>query len=182
MPVRRLAVLALVLSATAARAQDVDSGPAKGAKVPPLKVYAVSGPHKEKEVDYAADRKEQPTIYIFVQGSKFDRPVHRFIFTLDKALAKDFEKVHPVAVWLTDNQDATKERLGVIKQYYEATALTCFPGAPEGPKDWGINADAHVTVVLANKARVAARFGYNSINETNVREVVAALRKALDAK
>ncbi len=49
---------------------DVPSGPAVGDKVPPLKVFAVTGAVGNKEVDYAAARKDKPTIYNFVQTDK----------------------------------------------------------------------------------------------------------------
>ena len=55
------------LAATAAA--DVDSGPEVGDKAPALKVLAVTGEHEGKEVDYAADRDDKPTIYVFVQGN-----------------------------------------------------------------------------------------------------------------
>ena len=53
-----------------------------------------------KELDYAAERKNKPTIFLFVQGDKFDRPVGRFLKVLDTELAKDRADVHIVAVWL----------------------------------------------------------------------------------
>jgi hypothetical protein len=65
---------------------------------------------------------------------------------------------------------------------YGATALTCYPGGAEGPKGWGVNADAHLTAVLANKGKVAATFGYRSLNETDVPAVRDALKKAREAK
>ena len=59
----------------------------------------------------------------------------------------------------------------------EATALTCFSGEKTGPKGWNVNDMAHITVAVANKGKVAAAFGYASINETEVRKVLAALKK-----
>ena len=60
---------------------------------------------------------------------------------------------------------------------YEATALT-VSGAKEGPKGWNVNGDAHVTAVVASKGKVAAAFGYRSVNETDVPALRAALKKA----
>jgi hypothetical protein len=59
--------------------------------------------------------------------------------------------------------------------------LVCFTGQKSGPKDWGINTDAHLTAVVANKGRMAKVFGYRSINETDVPAVREALKKALAA-
>src|SRR5262249_47817961 len=63
--------LAAALLATAARADDIISGPEKGAKVPALEVFDATGPNQGKTVDYAAERKDRPTVYAFVQADQF---------------------------------------------------------------------------------------------------------------
>lgn len=45
-----------------------------------------------------------------------------------------------------------------------------------------MNADAHVTAVVAGKGKVIARFGYLSVNETDAPKVRAAFKKALTKK
>jgi hypothetical protein len=181
----RHAILCLALFAPiAARAQDVASGPAKGEKVPALKVFDATGENADKDVDYAAERKDKPTVYLFVRADKFDRPMNRFMKTLDGAVKKDFADTYVVAVWLTDDAAKTKELLPRVQQSvnYEATALTCYTGGAEGPKGWNVNADAHLTAVLANKGKVAATFGYRSLNETDVPAVRDALKKLRDGR
>ena len=59
-----------------------------------------------------------------------------------------------------------------------ATALTCFTGNKDGPRDWNINGDAHLTVVVVHEGKVAATFGYRSVNETDVPAVRDVLKKA----
>jgi hypothetical protein len=180
---RWLAVAAVLLAARAG-AQDVTSGPAKGETVPALKVQDVTGLHKDKEVDYAAERKDKPTVYVLLQADKFDRPMNRFMKELDTAVKKDYPDVYVVAVWLTDDKDKTKEFLPRVQQsvQYEATALTYFPGERAGPPGWNVNADAHLTVVLANKQKVAEAGGYRSVNETDVKGVLDSLKKVADKK
>src|SRR5437868_1590377 len=63
--------------------QDITSGPEKDKAVPALKVYDATGSNKEKEIDYVADRKDKPTIYLLLRADKFDRPMNRFMKTLD---------------------------------------------------------------------------------------------------
>ena len=174
----------LLLVVYATRAQDVASGPEKGAKVPALKVYDATGEHKDKTVDYAAERKDKATVYLLLRADKFDRPMNRFMKELDKLVKKDFADTYVVAVWLTEDAEKTKEYLPKVQQsvQYEATALTYFAGDKTGPKDWNVNIDAHLTAVVANKQKVAAKFGFNSINETDVPGVSDALKKARDAK
>jgi hypothetical protein len=180
---RLLLALLLPLLTLPARAQDVASGPDKGAKVSELKVYDVTGLHKEKDVDYAKERKDKPTVYLFVNAEKFDRPMNRFMKTLDGDVKKDVEGAYVVAVWLTGDADKTKEFLPRVQQSvnYEVTALTVF-GDKAGPKGWNVNADAHLTAVVVSKGKVTATFGYQSLNETDVPKVKEALQKAVKEK
>jgi hypothetical protein len=173
----------LLLAVSTARPGDLTSGPEKGAKVPELKVHDATGEHKGKEVDYAAERKDRPTVYLFIDADKFDRPMNRFMKTLDGAVKNDFEGAYVVAVWLTADADKTKELLPKVQQsvQYEATALTLFADKA-GPKGWTVNADAHLTAVVASKGKVTATFAYQSINETDVPQVKEALGKAIKAK
>jgi hypothetical protein len=176
-----LFLLVALLLVAPARAQDVASGPTKGEKVPPLKVFDVTGAQKDKEVDYAAERKDRPTIYLLVQADKCDRPMNKFMRILDSGLKKDSEDAYMVAVWLTDEPDKTKQLLPRVQQsvQYENTALTYFPGGKDGPRDWNINGDAHLTVVIANKGKVVKTFGYRTVNDTDVPPVREAFQKAL---
>ena len=147
-----LPALVSFLLATSARAQDVASGPDTGARVPELRVFDATGAHQGEEADYAAERKNKPTVYLLLDAEKFDRPMNRFMKALDGVVRKDFEGAYVVAVWLTGDADRTKELLPRVQQsvQYEATALTVFVGAREGPKGWQVNADARLTAVFAH--------------------------------
>src|SRR5262249_41280613 len=126
----------------AAAAQDVVAGPEKGKAVPVLKVFDVTGPKKDKELDYAAERKARPTVYVFVRADKWDRPMARFLRELDKAVIKEGGDSAVVAVWLTDDADKTKEYLPRAQQslQFEATALTCYTASKDGPAGWAPHA------------------------------------------
>jgi hypothetical protein len=178
----RLTACTLALAfACVAIAQDVDSGPPKGKKVPELKVYAVAGPIQGETVDYAAKPDGKPTAYLLIPVDRFSRPIHAFARELDKAVKKQFDDGLVVVVWLTDDTQKTKDLLGKISQYYDSAALTYFDGKA-GPKEWFINDQADVTVILANKGEVVGRLGYNSINDTVARDVMKALTTAVKQK
>jgi hypothetical protein len=89
-----------------------------------------------------------------------------------------------VAVWLTEHVDKTKEYLPLAQQslQLQTTALVCFTGEKTGPKEWNVNADAHLMAVVANRGKVVVSFAYRSLNETNVPEVREALQKARKEK
>ena len=53
--------------------------------------------------------------------------------------------------------------------------LAAFDGEKSGPNNWGVNPDAHLTVVVAHKGKVVKSFAYTTVNETDVRAVVAEL-------
>jgi hypothetical protein len=171
----------VLLLAAALVVADVESGPKAGEKVGPLKVFAVTGPVEGKEVNYAAERKDAPTVYLFVNAEKFSRPVARFMKTLDGKLGDVSDDAEAVAVWVGGDADKNKEYLprAQTSLKFNKTALTAFAGDAGGPDGWGVNADAHLTVVLANKGKVVKSFAFVSVNATDVRPVLAAFRKAV---
>jgi hypothetical protein len=173
-----LVIAAVACLTEAGRAQS-QSGPATGEKVAALKVHAVTGSQAEKELDYAAERKDKPTIYVLIQADKWDRPVARFLKTLDGQVAKTADDAAVVAVWLTDDVDKAKEYLPRAQQSLnlEHTVLTVFAGDKGGPQGWSLNLDATATAVVVREGKVVASFGYRSVNETDVRKVLAALKK-----
>jgi hypothetical protein len=172
--------VALMLAPALARA-DVDSGPAVGEQVRALKVHAVTGDQAGQVADFAGERKEKPTVYVFVQAQHWTRPVARFLKTLDDAVQKAGNDAAIVAVWLTDDKDATIEYLPRAQNsiQLQVTTYTVHPSAANGPDGWGINSDAHVTVVVAGKTKAAAKFGFVSVNETAVPQVEAELKKVI---
>jgi hypothetical protein len=162
---------------------DVESGPKVGEKVSALDVFAVVGEVEDKRLDIAKSRKERRTIYLFVNGEKWDRPIARFIKKLDEALGESKDRATIVAVWISRDVDKTKDYLPLAQQSlkFERTSLFVAAEPVVSPPGWEINADAALTAVLVKDGKVCAVFGYDSANETDVRKVAAAWKK-LDAK
>ncbi len=165
-----------VLNSLAARA-DVASGPGEGNAVEKFKVTVVAGESSGKELDFVTERKDKPTIFVFVLADKFSRPMARFIKVLDDKLKADRTDVDIVAVWLTDDAAKSKDYLpkafGSLKT--ERTAWSVFAGEKTGPNNLGINPDADITVVVSDGAKAKFSKGYLSINETEVPKVFEAL-------
>lgn len=156
-------------------AADVESGPKAGDKVPPLKVFGVVGPVEGKEVDYAAERKDAATVYLFVSADKFTRPTARFLKELDGKLGD----AGGVAVWVGGDAEKNKEYMPRLNTSlkFEKTALAVSE-ATGGPLEWGINPDAHLTAVVAAGGKVVKSFAFQSVNETDVTKVTDELKKA----
>lgn len=171
----RLATLFLL----SALAVQVESGPKAGSKPEPLKVRIVVGDPADKEVDVTAERKQRPTVIVFVRADDWDRPMARFLRKLDQDITTAGEDARVVAVWLTDDAAKSKEYLPRAQQslQFTNTRLTVFEGVKAGPDGWGINADAHLTAVALKGGKVAASFGFRSINERDAAMVLKALKK-----
>ena len=173
----RIAMLTLFLTATVAFA-DVDSGPKVGDPIEKLTVFGVVGLVEDKEADFAAERKDKPTIYVFVQKDKWTRPMANFLKTLDKEVVKANEDAKVVTVFLGDEIKAIRDYLPTAQKslMFENTSLCVFEGDKAGPKGWGINADAHLTAVIVKKNKVVASMGYQSVNATDVEKLVKSIK------
>jgi|APGre2960657505_1045072.scaffolds.fasta_scaffold34392_1 hypothetical protein len=176
----RLASSLLLISTTLALAA-IESGPAVDSALPELKADAVTGDDAGKKITFTTTRKAKPTVYVFIRSDKFDRPIARYLKVLDKALAELGKGTHIVAVWITDDADKTREYLPKVQQSIklEATTLALYAEDKLGPNAWALNDRAHVTTIVTDGVKVKARFAEQSLNETNVPEVTAALKPLL---
>lgn len=167
----------------------VESGPKAGGKVPALTAFGVVGKVEGKAADLAADRKDAATVYVFVPAEPDGipvggRPAARFLKVLDGQVDK-LDGAAVVAVWLGDKAfDQHKEYLPRISKSltFEKTQLAAFDGDKSGPAGWAVNADAHLTAVVAHGGKVVKSFAFVSVDETDVKPVVAALKKAIGKK
>lgn len=159
---------------------DIESGLKAGEKVPELKAYGLVGDVKDKSADFAKERGELPTVYLFVNAAKFDRPIARYMRELDQKAGDAAEKVQMVAVWIGGDLDENKKRLPLINQSlkFDRTAMAVFEGDAAGPNGWGLNADAHLTTIVVHKGKVIKSFAYQSANDNDVPKVLEELKKA----
>lgn len=156
---------------------DPASGPGVGQDLKSVKVFVATGDDSGKEKDFVKERKEQPTVFVFVPADKFTRPMARFLKKLDEKLESDRQDVQIIIIWLTDDQTTSRERLPKIQESLkmQRTTWTVFVGDKNGPPEWGVNPDADITVVIANGPKSTWSDGYRSINETEVPKVFEKL-------
>ncbi len=173
-----LACLSLVMGVSLARAEG-DSGPKAGDKVPALKVKALVGPLADKEVDYPAERKELPTIYLLIHAEKFGRPTAQLMRGLETKITEVNDQATIVAVWIGGDAKKNEEFLPRIQMSlkFENTALAvCDTNNPVG---WNINTDTHVTAVVAVAGKVVESYALVSTNGTDAKTLLDRLTKAL---
>jgi hypothetical protein len=150
-----------------------DSGPSAGSKLAALKATAAYGDDAGKEIDLTEKRKDKPTVFVFVRADKWDRPMYRFLRTLDEIVKKERDDMRVIAVWVSDDPDKSKEYLQRAEATLKMMEQTTFAYVgKEGPKDWNINSDAHLTAVVVEKGKVGASLGFTSVNETDAKDVL----------
>jgi hypothetical protein len=171
--------VAVVLLAALPALAGPQSGPKPGTPVEPLPVFAATGDQAGKTIDLAAERKERPTVYLFVQSEHWSRPLARFIKVLDQELADAPEGSSAVVVWLSDDAAKGKEYLPVAQNSLNLirTPLTVFEGSRFGPNGWAVNVDAFLTAVVVKDGKVAGSFGYISADEGDVPTTLELLKK-----
>jgi hypothetical protein len=159
---------------------DVASGPKAGDKVEDFKAYGIIGVLEGKEGSYVKERKDEPTVFVFVQQEHWSRPMARFLKELDGKGKDANDKSVVVAVWLSEKPADAKDYLPKAQGSlnFTNTSLAVFEGEKSGPTNWGINTDAHCTVVVTHKGKVVESIALQSVNETDVKKVVEALKKA----
>ena len=173
-----LAAVVLLGAENLARA-DVESGPPVGEKPSALTVRVVTNGQAAEPADIVKERADQPTVYVLLPADKFDRPGARYLKGVDAAVSK-LQKLKPnaglVVVWLTSDAAAGTQRVTQIQGSLQLTAGTWTVGTATSPEGWGLHERAAVTTVLSVNGKTAARFGYDSINETDVSKLEALLK------
>jgi hypothetical protein len=158
---------------------EVESGPAVGEKTPAITVRVVTNGQAAEPADVVKERAEHPTVYVLLPADKFDRPGARYVKGIDAAVSQ-LQRTQPnaglVVIWLTDDVAAGVRRVAQIQGSLQLTAgnwAVCSSTSPEG---WGLHERAAVTAVIAAKEKVLARFGYDSVNETDLAKFEAAFK------
>jgi len=160
------------------------AGPTVGGAVPPLKVQAMTSDGQYEEADAAKSAADKPVVYLLVQHSKWDRPIARFLKVLDDKIRDTSATATAYDVFLSTDGEHVKEYLPRANQSlkFQNSTLASYTDDGNGPADWNVNGDDSLTVVVANKGKIAATFSYVSTNETDVPAVLEALSKALESK
>src|SRR5258708_3724640 len=175
-----LSLLGLLLGGVLLTAQDAGSGPKEGAFLPkPFSCYNFNGAHKGKFHCLVCDYALNPVVLIFARepDEGKDAALNALLKRLDDA-ANEFKKhqFRAAVVFLsadaqssatnpaeTDpkklveeakNREALYARLAERAAGFKGVDDAVFP-AP-GPKDYGLDAKADVSVVFYNKLRVVA--------------------------
>ena len=136
------------------------SGPEIGSNVSSFYVRAVTGPHAGKSVCYVCRNGDRPVAMIFLRDVGADAA--RLLKQIDRFVNEHrAEGLRCFVVLLTEKSQADSARLQTLSFDEKlAIPLTVTTDASLNDSTRRIAPDAEVTVVLYNRLKVAARFGY----------------------
>ena len=175
----------------AADAPTVKSGPEVGKDLPgPFHPYNVTGKEASNFHCVVCTNGLEPVVLVFVRGSAFSDDLKKFLGQLDEAIAKDPKaRISAAAIFLfddlksvvTDDVNRTKyaEMVEKLKNDAKLTQLVLCLDSADGPKGYGINADAKVTVLVSSRLQVVANFAYADEKSIDTTAIVAAVKEKL---
>ncbi len=172
--------LLIVASAvSAASAGDLKSGPPVGAEVHGFNPLNCTGDHAGEKHCLICQNGANPVAIVFAR--EVTPEVTKLIKRIDLATDKNATKsMGSFVVFLSDAEtlESTLKELAK-KEKIEHCILTIDD--PEGPKDYGIAADAEVTVVLYTMSTVKATHAFKKgeLNDKGIGAVLADLAKIL---
>ena len=170
------------LMAASLTAAEIDSGPKPCQAAPALKVKDLTGQHEGKVLDYLKVRAKEPTLVVWLTDEGWSRPTARYLRAIDSHLTEQNKGVYQVVVRVTEKQDEVARQLPRAQQSIRlvSSALTVYPGNVKGPEAWRLDSQASVTTVLVHNGKVLARFAEAQVNETSIRPVLQAIKKAVE--
>lgn len=192
-PVKNLSVLSLglvvalasvvTLNAEEAATKALKSGPQKGDSIGAFNVTKLCGAEKDgvdvgKNLCYRCRNGSKPQVMVFTRST--DPKVAELVKKLDGAIAKHEDAALRafVNVMGEDKDDITE----TAKKFAAKTGAKHIPFVipnefENGPDNYGINAKAEITVVMAAKKGVLANHSFASAKDLNVDAVIADLAK-----
>lgn len=167
----------VMFSATQLSADDT----AIGTTIKSLRVELLQSDGSYLQIDAATAANDKPIVYLLIPANRWDRPVARFMKTLDEKLSGYSAAAEIRAIWLSAEPDATKEYLPRAQQslQLQKTRLGVY-GDAEGPEGWQLGGNVQLVAIVVHRGKIAARFPFGSVNETDVPQVGEAVAKSLD--
>lgn len=175
-----LACLAVVVGpvSPAAAQERVFSGPQPGEKTTPFRVLDLSGPQKDREVDYVTEFKGAPTVIVFVHA--LERSIVPVLNVLDQYGAEKKEGLKTLLVFLSDDRAMSQQRLPLVRQSLNLQApVTLSLEGAEGPGNYGLNRKCLMTVIVAKENRVTASFALTQPGIADAPKVLAEIAKVI---
>lgn len=165
--------------------EKVQSGLQPGKSIGAFYVTKVAGAEDDgvktgANLCYRCRNGNRPQVMVFTRST--DPKVVKLIESLDKVIASNSDQdVRAFVNILGESKDEASENAAkVAKSSKSKNVPIVVPNEVEnGPDNYGLNAKAEVTVIIANKSKVAANVAVASAKDLDVDAVVASVKKSL---
>ncbi len=159
-----VAAVAVSFGSAFASADEVKSGLAAGEKIPAFIVTKVGGASADgvdvgKDLCYRCKYGARPQVMVFTRKSS--DAIAQLTKALNDAVAKNEDKQLSAFVNVMNADKAAAEKAAQTLAAHSDKVPVVVPVENEnGPANYGINPDAEVTVLIANKSTVVASHGF----------------------
>jgi hypothetical protein len=178
--------VALVISGNAMAENAVKSGPQQGDRLGAFYVTKVAGAEsdgvsKGQNLCYRCKNGARPQVIVFTRST--DPKVSELVSKLDKAITKNESSKLTVFVNLLgeDKEDLADEAKKFAASSKAKNVPFVVPNEFEnGPDNYGINAKAAVTIMLASDLGVKASYAVTDAKDLNVKKVMGELKQILN--
>jgi hypothetical protein len=181
-----LAALAVSFGATMVSAEELKSGLAAGEKIPAFYVTKIAGAPEDgvkegAELCYRCKNGARPQVMVFTKST--GEAVASLSKQLNEAISKnaDAQLTGFVNVMNADKAAAEKGAKDLAKAGVDKLPVVVPVENENGPANYGINPDAEVTVLIANKSTVVASHGYaaGKFDAAAVKAIIAEVEAAI---
>lgn len=182
---KKSVVLALVLAVVGAAfaAEALVSGPQVGQKVPgPFHPLNVTGTNAGEKFCLFCSNGQNPVAMIFAREPS--QQLTELIKKIDACTSKNEDcKMGSFVVFLSDKEGLDKELKGMAKEAGITKTVLSIDN-PAGPKNYKVDKDADVTVVLYTERMVKANHAYKKgeLTSKEIDMIVSELPKILPSK
>ena len=176
----------LMFSSSLAGAEELKSGLQAGDFIGAFYVTKAAGAKSDgvaigKNLCYRCKNGGRPQVMVFTRST--DDKVVKLVQGLDKAIAKNSSKQLRAFVNLLgeDKEALTEEAVKLSKASKTKNVPFVVPNEAEnGPDNYGINAKADVTIIIAAGGKVTANHASGKSKDLNVEAVLADVANALN--
>lgn len=176
---------ALLCGSASAFAGEVTSGLKAGESIGPFNVTKLAGAEDDgvevgKNLCYRCKNGARPQVMVFTRSS--DAKVTALVKKLDEQVAKNSDKqLRAFVNVLGESKDAAGDAAKKLATSTKASKVPfVVPNEFEnGPEDYGLNAKAEITVLVANEGKVVSTIAYTKAGELDVDAVSKAVEKAV---
>jgi hypothetical protein len=151
--IRFTIIFGLTLGFSVARADDPMSGPKVGESAGAFEMEVATGDDTGKTLDPIKPLKEKPVLVIFI--NELNRPGFGLLKLLDKyGRLRQPEGLEVLIVRVTDDSAGALKHAKILYDLYDVKSTAgVASGGKAGPKDYNLNEEAQMTVLLVDKER-----------------------------